>query len=110
MGGYLDNMLFSNLKFHEWGLTFMIINIYIGRGHGNVLLDLTEDEIIDLSYPFNNRTVYYPDAEQLGFTFKLGTVYHGVNKQGIYGAAFWFQAAEHGGTHVDAPSHTQTNG
>ena len=48
--------------------------------------------------------------EQLGFTFQLGTVFRGLNKQQQYYAAYWFQAAEHGGTHVDAPSHNHIDG
>ncbi|XP_055328220.1 uncharacterized protein LOC129581267 [Paramacrobiotus metropolitanus] len=74
------------------------------------LLNLQESDVIDLTHPFNNQTVYYPTMEQLGFTFQLGTVYRGVDKRGHYSAAYWFQAAEHGGTHIDAPLHTQENG
>jgi Putative cyclase len=75
-----------------------------------VRLEFDDEDILDLSHPFNNQTVYYPTMEQLGFTFQLGTVFRGLNKQGNYHSAYWFQAAEHGGTHVDAPSHNQING
>jgi hypothetical protein len=33
-----------------------------------------EENILDMTYPFNNQTVYYPSMEQLGFTFQLGTL------------------------------------
>ncbi|OQV22922.1 hypothetical protein BV898_03348 [Hypsibius exemplaris] len=75
-----------------------------------IRLEFDDEDMLDLTYPFNNQTVYYPTMEQLGFTFQLGTVFRGLNKQQHYYSAYWFQAAEHGGTHVDAPSHNQING
>ena len=57
--------------------------------------------IIDLSYPFDSETVYWPTAE----TFKLETDFEGVTDKGYYYSAYRYTAAEHGGTHIDAPVH-----
>ena len=57
--------------------------------------------IIDLSYSFDSETVYWPTAE----TFKLETDFEGVTDKGYYYSAYRYTAAEHGGTHIDAPVH-----
>ena len=57
--------------------------------------------IIDLTYPFDANTVYWPTAE----TFKLETDFEGVTDKGYFYSAYRYSAAEHGGTHLDAPVH-----
>ena len=57
--------------------------------------------IIDLTYPFDSDSVYWPTAE----TFKLETDFEGVTDKGYFYSAYRFSAAEHGGTHLDAPVH-----
>lgn len=56
---------------------------------------------IDLTYPFDEQTIYWPTADK----FRLDTVSEGVTENGYYYSAFQFCAAEHGGTHLDAPVH-----
>ena len=56
---------------------------------------------IDLSYDYSSETVYWPTAEP----FNLDTVSAGVTEKGYYYSAYKFCAAEHGGTHIDAPIH-----
>jgi kynurenine formamidase len=56
---------------------------------------------IDLSYDLSPETIYWPTAEQ----FKLDTVSEGITEKGYYYSAYRFCAAEHGGTHIDAPIH-----
>jgi len=56
---------------------------------------------IDLSYDLSAETVYWPTSEP----FKLETVAEGMNEKGYYYSAYKFCAAEHGGTHIDAPVH-----
>ena len=56
---------------------------------------------IDLSYDLSPETVYWPTAEP----FKLETVSAGITEKGYYYSAYKFCAAEHGGTHLDAPIH-----
>ncbi|HEX7296114.1 MAG TPA: cyclase family protein [Pyrinomonadaceae bacterium] len=57
--------------------------------------------VIDLSYPFDAETVYWPTAE----SFQLETDFEGTTEQGYYYSAYRYRAAEHGGTHLDAPVH-----
>lgn len=59
------------------------------------------EKIIDLSYGFDSETVYWPTAEP----FHLEKDFEGVTDKGYYYAANRYAAAEHGGTHIDAPLH-----
>ena len=68
---------------------------------GAGVLDLARGEWIDLSHDFAADTVYWPTAEP----FKLETVAAGMTDNGYYYSAYQFCAAEHGGTHIDAPVH-----
>lgn len=56
---------------------------------------------IDLSHEFSEETLYWPTAEK----FKKDTVFHGQNAKGFFYSANNYFAAEHGGTHLDAPIH-----
>jgi kynurenine formamidase len=56
---------------------------------------------IDLSYDYSSETIYWPTAEP----FALDTVSAGMTEKGYYYSAYKFCAAEHGGTHIDAPIH-----
>jgi kynurenine formamidase len=56
---------------------------------------------IDLSYDLSSETLYWPTSEP----FVLETVAEGVTEDGYYYSAYNFCAAEHGGTHIDAPIH-----
>ena len=56
---------------------------------------------IDLTHPFDARTIYWPTER--GFVFEPGR--NGVTALGYYYAANRFATAEHGGTHLDAPRH-----
>jgi kynurenine formamidase len=62
---------------------------------------LPQGEWIDLSHGFSSDTLYWPTAEP----FKLQTVSAGMTEKGYYYSAYSFCAAEHGGTHIDAPVH-----
>lgn len=57
--------------------------------------------IIDLSYAFDESTVYWPTAEP----FHLKKDFEGVTDKGFYYSAYQYSSAEHGGTHIDAPVH-----
>ncbi|MBI1874375.1 MAG: cyclase family protein [Acidobacteria bacterium] len=61
----------------------------------------TSGVIVDLSHPYDERTIFWPTAE----LFRLQKVADGVTPQGYYYAANQFSMAEHGGTHIDAPIH-----
>ncbi len=64
-------------------------------------LTIDESKVLDLTYAFSEETVYWPTAEG----FKLERVAYGYGENGKWYAANNFSAAEHGGTHIDAPIH-----
>ncbi len=63
--------------------------------------DVGDGEIIDLTYSFASDTVYWPTAKR----FDLEPVARGRTEAGYWYEANNFCAAEHGGTHMDAPAH-----
>jgi len=62
---------------------------------------LSEGQWVDLSYAFDSTTIYWPTAQP----FHLTVVSAQRTPGGWYYAANNFAAAEHGGTHLDAPAH-----
>ena len=60
-----------------------------------------QGELVDLSHPFDAETIVWPTSER----FRLEKAFEGVTPEGFYYAANNFSAAEHGGTHLDAPVH-----
>ncbi len=56
---------------------------------------------VDLTHPFSEQTIYWPTAER----FELEIVAREYTEKGYFYAANNFRAAEHGGTHLDAPNH-----
>jgi kynurenine formamidase len=62
--------------------------------------------IVDLTHAFDADTIYWPTAGR----FELESVAHGVTDKGYFYAANRFCAAEHGGTHLDAPVHFSEKG
>ncbi len=62
---------------------------------------LPAGRVVDLSHPFDANTVYWPTAEG----FKLDTDFEGMTDKGYFYSAYRYSAAEHGGTHLDAPVH-----
>jgi len=67
----------------------------------SVAKEIAKDKWVDLSYDFSDKTLYWPTANG----FKLDTAFHGITPSGFYYEAYNYCAAEHGGTHLDAPSH-----
>jgi kynurenine formamidase len=64
-------------------------------------LEFPSGALIDLSYPFDSQTVYWPTAE----SFRLEKDFEGITEKGYYYSAYKYSASEHGGTHIDAPVH-----
>lgn len=69
-------------------------------------LPQTNYNIVDLSYPFDKNTIYWPTEKG----FDLKTVFYGMRPENYFYSAFKFCAPEHGGTHIDAPRHFSKNG
>jgi kynurenine formamidase len=66
------------------------------------LLDLDAAQVVDLTYPFDEKTLYWPTAPS---TFKLQQLAYGTTPGGFFYSANSFCTPEHGGTHLDAPIH-----
>lgn len=64
--------------------------------------DMSKLTWIDLTYPFSEKTLYWPN-NPMGFT--LDTLFEGHTDRGFYYSSYSFFAPEHGGTHLDAPIH-----
>lgn len=58
-------------------------------------------ELVDLSHPFNEESIYWPTATQ---EFELTEEFVGETN-GYFYSSYVFTGAEHGGTHMDAPFH-----
>lgn len=63
--------------------------------------DVGTARLVDLTHPFGADTIYWPTARR----FELWPVADGRTPGGWWYAANDFCAAEHGGTHLDAPIH-----
>jgi len=63
-------------------------------------------EWVDLTHAFSDEAVYWPTARP----FELEEVAYGETEAGYFYAAYAFSAAEHGGTHLDAPIHFAREG
>ena len=66
------------------------------------VLDPSRYRIVDLTHAFDARTPYWPTATA---GFRLDTVSAGRTPGGWHYEAYALSAPEHGGTHLDAPSH-----
>lgn len=57
---------------------------------------------VDLTHSFSAKSIYWP-TDTMGF--KLEELAHGHTTGGWFYSSYRFSAAEHGGTHLDAPIH-----
>ena len=64
------------------------------------------ERVVDLTHSFDATTVYWPSGEG----FRLHVDADGPSPGGYYYRANSFSTAEHGGTHLDAPSHFARDG
>jgi kynurenine formamidase len=65
-------------------------------------VDLRGSRLVDLTHPFDEKTLYWPTAPS---TFQLNRLSFGKTEAGFFYAANSFCTPEHGGTHLDAPIH-----
>lgn len=62
---------------------------------------IDERKLIDLTYPFDERTIFWPNNKP----FQWEKTAWGMAAGGYWYAAGNFCMSEHGGTHIDAPIH-----
>ncbi|HZD05996.1 MAG TPA: cyclase family protein, partial [Longimicrobiales bacterium] len=68
----------------------------------SAVFDGTGGRWVDLTHPFSASTIYWP-TDTAGF--RLEQLANGPTEGGWFYSAYTFSAAEHGGTHLDAPVH-----
>jgi hypothetical protein len=64
-------------------------------------VDLAHSHLIDLTYSFDESTLYWPTADG----FKWHKDQWGPSPGGYFYASASYGASEHGGTHLDSPLH-----
>ena len=73
---------------------------------GCVSLSPSPETLVDLTYPFDEHTIYWPNNAP----FHWEQSSWGHTHQGYWYASGVFSASEHGGTHLDAPIHFAESG
>lgn len=81
----------------------MLTTLVLG---GCVMSPFHTGTIVDLTYPFDEHTVYWPTNEP----FQWKKTSWGPTRQGYWYASAVYSASEHGGTHMDAPIHFSESG
>jgi kynurenine formamidase len=71
------------------------------------ILSLQTAKVVDLTHPFDERTLYWPTSPT---RFELKRLSYGETAGGYFYAANSFCTPEHGGTHLDAPIHFAQGG
>ena len=80
------------------GALFLVLTVgFLGMAHSVS----AEPKLIDLTHNFDENTIYWPTSK----SFTLAPVHKGPTSQGFWYEANNYEAAEHGGTHLDAPVH-----
>lgn len=85
---------------------YLLLFTYLSSGCEQQEQKPVNTKIVDLTYSFSDETIYWVTARE----FELDTVFAGYTDKGYYYAANDFSAAEHGGTHIDAPIHFSDKG
>jgi kynurenine formamidase len=69
--------------------------------------DLAHGTVVDLSHPFDEKTIYWPTSPS---RFALTSLSRGQTPGGWFYSANAICTPEHGGTHLDAPFHFDEKG
>ena len=69
--------------------------------------DLATAKVVDLTHPFDARTIYWPTSPS---GFELKSLADGPTPGGWFYSSNTFCTPEHGGTHLDAPIHFAKDG
>lgn len=65
-------------------------------------IDLTNATLVDLTWPYDERTLYWPTSPS---AFELKQLAYGPTPGGWFYSSYAICTPEHGGTHLDAPIH-----
>ena len=86
---------------HGIGSLFILFGVF-----GCLSTHPTPKTLVDLTYPFDEDTIYWPNNAP----FHWEKSSWGHTHQGYWYASGVFSASEHGGTHLDAPIHFAESG
>lgn len=88
---------------YAFRLVFFVISSAIAgfSGAESARLPWADYSVIDMTHSFAADTIYWPTEEG----FKLETGFEGITEGNYYYSSNYFSAADHGGTHLDAPKH-----
>lgn len=70
-------------------------------------LELDDYSLVDLSHNYGESTLYWPTSPT---AFEKKELAYGMTDAGYFYSAYTVCTPEHGGTHLDAPSHFSANG
>jgi kynurenine formamidase len=87
-------------------VTTAVLLAIAGAPAAQVGARIDTSKIVDLTYTFDSRTIYWPTEP----TWHHSTEKHGMTDAGYFYSSARFAAPEHGGTHLDAPIHFNRHG
>jgi kynurenine formamidase len=76
-------------------------------GHAAPRAPALPARVVDLTHPFDERTVFWPTSPS---AFQRESLAHGMTPGGFFYSAGRFATPEHAGTHLDAPIHFAEGG
>jgi kynurenine formamidase len=94
----------------RYGSLLLVLGLAIASGCATTrqdAIDLSRSEVVDLTYAFDEHTLYWPNSPG---GFELKKLAYGMTPAGFFYASNAFAAPEHGGTHLDAPVHFAEHG
>jgi kynurenine formamidase len=83
-------------------LLAVLVFLPLALGAAEPAFDLAAARVVDLTHPFDGRTLYWPTAPS---AFELKELQRGPTPGGFFYSANALCTPEHGGTHLDAPIH-----
>lgn len=81
--------------------------VLLAAGCATTPIDLKNADVVDLTYAFDEHTLYWPSSPS---GFELKRLAYGPTPAGYFYSSNAFCAPEHGGTHIDAPIHFAAGG
>lgn len=93
----------EKIEFQRIYFLILVISFFIVI---NSCTQRSAKEILDMTYVYDERTIYWPTAKP----FTLTKLNWGITEAGWWYASNEYSASEHGGTHADAPIHFAEGG
>jgi kynurenine formamidase len=85
----------------------LLLTVGCATAPSRATVDLAGAEVVDLTYAFSEKTLYWPSSPS---AFELKQLSYGPTPGGYFYSANAYSAPEHGGTHLDAPIHFSATG